>query len=131
MNLTSKNLLLFGVLGIGAFWFLTQRRAVAATPAVNPITGGRQPSNGTYAPTPANQNAAGWGQAFGAAWNLFTNPSKNTSSPGYTPSYVPDNAGEAPARQFYLDNQDSFAVNPPVITDDMYNRAQIEGASDY
>lgn len=129
--MTSKNLLIFGVLGIGAFWFMTQRRATASTvPAtgrtINPNTG-----RAVTPPTAGNQNAAGWGQALGAAWNLFTNPSKDTSAPGYTPAYVPDSTGETAARQYYIDNKDTFAVNPPVITDDMYARAQQEGASDY
>jgi hypothetical protein len=34
-------------------------------------------------------------------------------SPGYTPGYFPDNAGEGAARAYYVANQDAFAVNPP------------------
>jgi hypothetical protein len=113
-----KNLLILAALGVAGYYFLTRRASAAPLPA---NTAGQSP----YArrqgfPVTTQQSPAGraGGElagtigAIGQLWNSITSPAI-TRPAGYDPTYTPDSSGEAPARQYYIDNKDSFAVNPP------------------
>lgn len=116
----TQHIIFMAGLGLGAYFFLTKK--AAATPSGQQLTGDamvwnratQRPGVGTSVPTFVQE--AGAFQAVGNTvanlWNTFANPAIVRPA-GYIPEYVPDNAGEAAARSYYLNNQDSFAVNPP------------------
>jgi hypothetical protein len=52
------------------------------------------------------------GSSIASLWQKVTNPAI-TRPVGYVPDYTPGTAGEAAAAQYYVDNKDTFAVNPP------------------
>ena len=109
-----KTLFIFAGLGLGAY-FLTMRSAKAGT--VNGLSY-RPPTTWAQNPTRAVQLPSGRDTAVAAGINLLGKILGSSSdpiyrSPTFTPGYVPDTAGEAAARDYYLANQDAFAVNPP------------------
>jgi hypothetical protein len=120
MNMNPKNLMILAALGIAAYYFTT-RRAMAAPAGATSQPGRGRPIRSTYptaVPASPNQAAAGdLGRTAGDIWRFvsgFGQPQPiNTSTPGYVPRYVPDATGESAARTYYIDNQDTFANNPP------------------
>ena len=134
LNLSPKNPAVLAVLALGAFWLLTQRKASAATlqpgntnnPAskaffVSPATASlRQQGQGT-----AQAQANLISTAVNAVANVFA-PNR-TSVGTFGTSYYParlgtsssaemdGSAGEAVARDYFVNNQDLFAVNPPTL----------------
>jgi len=150
LNLSPKNPIVLAVLGIGAFWLMTQRRATAGT---------------TYGANLANQSAASkvYGIPISAAGVRQVQPAAspvssilsigsqllNSFNPGrvavssYGTQYYPaaigngvsaeadGNIGEAAAQEYFSNHADQFIVNTPTITQDMFDRAALEGMSEY
>lgn len=135
LNLSPKNPAVLAVLALGAFWLLTQRRATAGT--VQRTGTANNPASQAFfvSPAAASLKQAGQGTAQ-AQNNLITtaiNAVANVLAPdrtamgGYGNTYYPGhvgqgrsaewegNTGEAAARDFFVNNQDLFAVNPPTL----------------
>lgn len=133
LNLSPKNPVVMGLLALGVFWFMTQRRATAGT--VQNGTNNAASKAFFVSPAAASLKQAGQGTAQ-AQGNLITtaiNAVANVLAPdrlamgAYGNAYYPGhlgearsaemdgNAGEAAARDFFLGNQDMFAVNPPTL----------------
>jgi len=110
MTLKPQNLAMLAGLGLAAY-FLTMRQARAGSVAGKPpVTWAQNPTRAVTAPGQDTAVAAGinlLGKLFGSSSDPIYR------SPGYTPGYFPDNAGEGAARAYYVANQDAFAVNPP------------------
>ncbi len=117
MKLDANNLIIIAALGFGAYW-LTKRQATAApAPAgQNSTLRPNQPMRPGYGAPQGQTNTIGQvagllNAGVNAISTLFGGAI--TRPPGYTPGYFPDTTGEAPAQQYYNDNRDLFAVNPP------------------
>lgn len=156
INLSPKNPLVLAVLGIGAFWMLTQRRASAATLGIN-RTAAQSPTAMGYlqSPSSASRYAAYGSGSIGGTQSTLSQGlslasqvlgmfgSGSSSSAGIATGYragtlgtgvsaeADGNIGEAAAREFYSTHADDFVVNPPVITQAMQDAAAREGWSEY
>ena len=112
----TKKIAILAGLGI-AVYYLTMRRATAAVPnGVRYVPG--QPAMGP-AVMPRSPTS---GNLFGALGSLFnTTPTPQTPKTQYYDyqgnpaawSAGDSAAGEAAAQQYYIDNRDLFAANPP------------------
>lgn len=114
--MNKKLLIVAAVAGL----FLMTRKASATT--VRPL--------GVNGSVPASDPFAQIGGAIGKLLTTMTNPAIVRPA-GYTAGYNPDTAGEAAARNYYVNNLDQFAVNPPTISPEMTLAAQREGLSEY
>lgn len=150
MNLSPKNPVIMAALAIGAFWLLTQRRATAGT-AYGANMANQSPSSKLYT---VPISAAGQRQIQPAASPISSilnigSQLLNNFNPGrvavssYGTEYFPaaigtgvsavsdGNIGEAAAAEYYSNHADQFIVNTPTITQDMFDRAALEGMSEY
>lgn len=134
LNLSPKSPAVLAVLALAAFWLLTQRKASAATLQRGTTS---NPASQAFFVSPATaslkQAGQGTAQAQGNLINTAINSLANVFAPNRTAvgtfgtEYYPGrlgsgysaemdgNAGEAAARDFYMGNQDLFAVNPPTL----------------
>lgn len=134
LNLSPKNPAVLAVLALGAFWLLTQRKASAAT--LQPGNTNNAASKAFFvSPATASLKQQGQGTAQAQA-NLIDTAitslanvfAPNRTSVGtFGTSYFParlgqgmsaeadGSAGEAAARDYFVNNQDQFAVNPPTL----------------
>lgn len=157
MHLSPKNPLVLAVLGVGALWLLTQRKASAATRST---TAAQAPATMSYlrSPAVASQYAAYGAGRIGAAsaqqsatvagigllskaLDVFK-PSA-AALPGIVTGYNPGtlgtgvsaeydlNSGEAQAAEYYSTHADEFIAAPVVITQAMQDAALLEGMSEY
>lgn len=121
----NKKIYIIAGLGLAAYFLAT--RKTAAQPARGlPIVNGSIANTTSAAQDPFTALGAN----IGKLWNTFTSP-EIVRPIGYVPTYTPDTTGEAAALRYYVDNRDSFAVNPPTITPEMQLAAQREGMSEY
>lgn len=154
LQLSPKNPMVMALLGIGAFWFLTQRRATAATQST---VAAQSPTSMSYLRSPATASQYA---AYGAGRiGVNSQPStvsqglslasqvlsmfKPTTSAGIATGYNPGtlgtgvsaefdlNSGEAQAAEYYSTHADQFIAAPVVITQDMQDAAMREGMSEY
>lgn len=133
LNLSPKNPAIMAVLVIGGLWLLTQRKASAGTVQ----SGTNNAASKAFFVSPATASLRQQGQSSAQAQaNLITtavNAVANVFAPNrtavgtYGTTYYPGhlgqarsaesdgNAGEAAARDYFINNQDLFAVNPPTL----------------
>ncbi len=132
-NLSPKNPVVLGVLALAAFWLLTQRKASAATLPGNTNNAASKAFFVSPATASLKQQGQGTAQAQANLINTAITSLANVFAPNRTAvgtfgtSYYPGHlgqgtsaeidgsAGEAAARDFYVNNQDLFAVNPPTL----------------
>lgn len=134
LNLSPKNPVVLGLLALGAFWLLTQRKANAGTLQTG-STNNAASKAFFVSPATASLKQQGQGTAQAQANLISTAITSiaNVFSPDrtavgtYGTTYYPGhlgqarsaesdgNAGEAAARDYFLGNQDAFAVNPPTL----------------
>jgi len=107
-----QQILLFAALGFGAY-YLTTRKAMAGTAKATPATATRPTITGApyYTTDPTAARVGAVASLFSGITSLFSGGSSGgrVSEAGDASS----SAGEVQARQYYVDNLDSFAVNPP------------------
>lgn len=116
-NMNPKNLIVLALLGVGAY-MLTMRKASAGTMGMGNTIAKRPPTVYGQSPTaaiqPPGNNARVIDSALTALSGFFNGGNSPIyRAPGYTPGYFPDNTGEAAAKNYYINNPDAFASNPP------------------
>lgn len=133
LNLTPKNPVVLGVLALAAFWLLTQRKASAATLPGNTNNAASKAFFVSPATASLKQQGQGTAQAQANLISTAITSLANVFAPNRTSvgtfgtSYFParlgqgmsaeadGSAGEAVARDYFVNNQDLFAVNPPTL----------------
>lgn len=151
LNLSPKNPAVLAILGIAAFWLLTQRKANAGTVSGYGANAGNQTAASKIYTLPISAAAHTAQPATSPLSSIVNLGSQllNTFSPnrvavsGYGTEYYPaaigsgvsavadGNIGEAAAYSFYQANPSAFAATVPTITQDMYDAAVLQGMSEY
>jgi hypothetical protein len=149
LNLSPKNPAVLAILLLGGFYLLTRRTASAKT-AYGATVGNQSPASKVFL-TPVSGAARIAQPAANPLSTLLSLGSQviNTFSPNrvatstYGTEYYPaalgtgvsaeadGNLGEAAAQEYYSSHADQFIVAPPVFTQDMTDRALLEGMSEY
>lgn len=133
INFSPKNPAVLAVLALGAFWLLTQRKANAGTVQST----ANNPASKAFFVSPATASLKQQGQGTAQAQSNLINTAINSLANVFAPNrtavgtfgttYYPGhlgqavsaemdgNAGEAAARDYFVNHQDLFAVNPPTL----------------